>query len=131
MEASPAGISSARACGFEEDSPDQGHHNPAYRWLEGGSEPAGALCRSVRSSTPSVEQTMMFGEGLLSHEHHKLLKGQQRLLQSFDGQPLDRLMLVPDDQFLLGSMHTHIDILTTERLLEIIGYIINEHAAIG
>jgi hypothetical protein len=73
----------------------------------------------------------MFGEGLLSHERHKLLKGQQRLLQSFDGQPLDRLMLVPDDQFLLGSMHTHIHILTTERLLEIIGYIINEHAPMG
>src|SRR5260370_13168843 len=72
----------------------------------------------------------MFGEGLLSHERHKLLKGQQRLLQSFDGQPLDRLMLVPDDQFLLGSMHTHIFILTTECLLEIIVYIINEHAPI-
>ena len=65
-----------------------------------GEEPGVALCHSARSPTPSVQQTTIFGEGLLSHERHKLLKGQQRLFQPFDGQPLDRLMLVPDDHFL-------------------------------
>ena len=55
------------------------------------------LSRIRGSPASGLQQTALFGEGLLLHERNKLLKREQRLVQAFDGKPFDGLLLMPDD----------------------------------
>jgi hypothetical protein len=64
-------------------------------------------------------QTTLLSESLLLHHRDKLLKGEQRLVQTFNGYAFERLLLMLDGQFLGSSVHTQIRIVPYQRLLDI------------
>ena len=78
----------------------------------------------------SLLQTTLGSEDLLLHQRDKLLKGEQRLVQAFDGYAFERLLLMPDDQLLLNRVHTEIHVVPYQSLLNIIGNVIEDHSAI-
>ena len=86
--------------------------------VRSGKERQLPLSRIRGSPASSLEQSALFGKGLLLHQCDKLFKLEQCLVQAFDRKPFDELLLLPDDQL---NVHTEIHVLTYPSLLDVIG----------
>jgi hypothetical protein len=75
-------------------------------------------------------QPPLFAARLLGHLAHKRLEAHGRVVQAFDGQPLDGLMLMPDDEFLLAGIDRHINGVSRQPLLDVRAHIIKHDGSI-
>jgi hypothetical protein len=67
------------------------------------------LERRAGSPLLSLQQTALFGESLLAHECGKLLEWKQGVVQPFDGNLLEHVLL-PDNKDLLERIDAQIDV---------------------
>ncbi len=109
---------------------DSQPHRPIWRWRSGRKDGQIPLQRRYHSPLLGLQQTALFRERLLAHERCKLLKGQQGVLQSLDGNLLEQVLLMPDDKDLLRRIDAQIDVLPDHIHVNVVAPIGNAHRAI-
>ena len=67
---------------------------------------------------------------MLAHERGKLLKGKQGLVQAFDGNLLENVLMMPDHEDLLVRIDAQINILPNHIQMNIVASFSNTHGSI-
>jgi hypothetical protein len=75
-------------------------------------------------------ETTLLGKGLLAHQSSKLLKRQQALVQPFDGNLLEKVLTMPNNEDVLVSIDAQIDILPDPVQVHIVASFGNTHCSI-
>ena len=78
----------------------------------------------------SLLETALLRKSLLAHQSSKLLKWQQALVEPFDGNLLEKLLAMPDDEDLSMGINTEINILSDPVEIYIVASFGNAHRAI-
>jgi hypothetical protein len=77
-----------------------------------------------------LHQTAVFGKSLLAHECGKLLKGQQGLLEPFDGHLLEDVLLMGHHKDLPGCIDAQVDVLSDPIHMDVVASFTYAHRAV-